>query len=685
MCLKGACMSSTNFIFGLSASITGKMKYKSKFILLFVLFALPLGIISSLEVADLSREIDHTQSKRQGLQYLNTIRPLLAHMPQHRGLTNGFLNGNTGVRDAILKKRTEVDGYLADLEAFDAEIDDFHGIHEELADIRATWESLKRDSFDGQAPEIFARHSAMIDAVIELSKHVADQSRLNLDQDLAVHYLVDAIELRIPVITNTMGKVRGLSTGIAASGQWLTTEQKETLALLIDRADVLVTDLEYDVVVIRENAPEISSALQGLDDQALQALSNFTLFIQNELLLPGEPTKPANEYFDNGTAAIASSFALFDAMVPVMDQLLANRENNQQMLLTISVLVMVVALLLVIWIFGGMALSINKSIDELNEATTRLAEGDLQYRTHLEVDDEIGEIGQDFNNMADQMASVMRDVTGLASDVAQGAEMLSQSTAKTSADIKVQQAETHQASVGMDQMSSAIAEITDNTHQSSDAAESANGHAVTGQKVVEEVVGGIIDLANEVEQAADLITQVGENSETISTVLDVIKGIAEQTNLLALNAAIEAARAGEQGRGFAVVADEVRTLASRTAESTEEINQIIERLQSGSGDAVRAMTVSREKAQQLSEQASNASSTLSEIAESVARINQMSGDIAVAAEEQNAVTESMKNSVDDINKISVKNMASSANTQQTGEALAQTATQLAALVSRFKV
>ncbi len=685
MCLKGALMSSSNLIFGLSASLTGRLKYKNKFILLFVLFALPLGIISSLEINELSREIDHTQSKRLGLQYLNTIRPLLAHMPQHRGLTNGFLNGNSAARDAIIKKRAEVDGYLAALESFDAQIDEFHGIHEELADIRSAWESLKRDGFDGRAPEIFARHSAMIAALTELSKHVADQSRLNLDQGLAVHYLVDAVELRIPVITDTMGKVRGLSSGIAASEKALTPAQASTLTLLLDRAQILTNDLDYDVSVIREYAPELSASMKGLDSAALEGLNRFTSFVQSELLALGVATQSSDEFFDQGTRAIAASFALFDAMVPIIDSLLAERETNQRMLLFISLLVLVVALLLVVWIFGGMALSINKSISELNEATTQLADGNLQHRTHLQVEDEIGEIGDDFNDMASQMAAVMSEITGLASDVAQGAEMLSQSTAKTSADIKVQQEETHQASVGMDQMSVAIAEISDNTHQSSDAAQSANDRAITGQQVVEEVVGGIIDLASEVEHAADLITQVGQNSETISTVLDVIKGIAEQTNLLALNAAIEAARAGEQGRGFAVVADEVRTLASRTAESTEEINQIIERLQSGSGDAVRAMTVSREKAQQLSEQASNASSTLSEIAESVARINKMSADIAVAAEEQNAVTDSMKNSVDGINKISVKNMASSANTQQTGEVLAQTATQLAALVSKFKV
>jgi len=191
-------------------------------------------------------------------------------------------------------------------------------------------------------------------------------------------------------------------------------------------------------------------------------------------------------------------------------------------------------------------------------------------------------------------------------------------------------------------------------------------------------------LASEVENAADVIDKLRQDSENIGTVLDVIKGIAEQTNLLALNAAIEAARAGEQGRGFAVVADEVRTLASRTQESTQEIQEMIERLQSRSSDAVNVMEQGRSRAEKTVDQAAMAGDSLDAITNSVASINEMNTLIAAASEEQSSVSEEINRNVVNINSLADDSVQGAQQTTSESEALAALAQRLQDLVSQFK-
>lgn len=246
-----------------------------------------------------------------------------------------------------------------------------------------------------------------------------------------------------------------------------------------------------------------------------------------------------------------------------------------------------------------------------------------------------------------------------------------------------QQNETEQVATAITEMSASIQEVAQNALNTANAADKADQDTRRGHQVVANTSTAISQLASEVEEAASAIHELEERSNDISTVLEVIRGIAEQTNLLALNAAIEAARAGEQGRGFAVVADEVRTLASRTQKSTLEIQEMIEKLQAGARAAVATMQQSREQAESSVEQARLAATALDNITSSVSTITDMSAQIATAVEEQSAVSEEINRNIVSIREVSDANSHTGASSAQIALQGAQLAQSLEELVQQF--
>ena len=314
-----------------------------------------------------------------------------------------------------------------------------------------------------------------------------------------------------------------------------------------------------------------------------------------------------------------------------------------------------------------------------------IAAGDLSHDNPTARRDELGQLQQAVQRMTEGLRELIGGISDGVTQIASAAEELSAVTEQTSAGVNSQKVETDQVATAMHEMAATVQEVARNAEEASEAAVVADQQSREGDKVVGEAIAQIEKLAIEVGHSTEAMDHLKRESDKIGSVLDVIKSVAQQTNLLALNAAIEAARAGEAGRGFAVVADEVRSLAQRTQKSTEEIEELIEGLQSGTRQASNSMDSSRILTDSSVELTRRAGEALGSITRTVSTIQGMNQQIAAAAEQQSAVAEEINRSVLNVRDVSEQTAAASEETAASSVELARLGAHLQALVARFKV
>ncbi|MCJ8204401.1 methyl-accepting chemotaxis protein [Pseudomonas sp. RGM2987] len=318
-------------------------------------------------------------------------------------------------------------------------------------------------------------------------------------------------------------------------------------------------------------------------------------------------------------------------------------------------------------------------------AVERVASGDLSHNLVVTRRDEMGQLQTSLQRMVISLRQLIGGIGEGVAQIASAAEQLSAVTEQTSAGVNSQKVETDQVATAMNEMTATVQEVARNAEEASEAAVAADQQAREGDRVVGEAIAQIERLAKEVGNSTEAMSHLKRESDKIGSVLDVIKSVAQQTNLLALNAAIEAARAGEAGRGFAVVADEVRSLAQRTQKSTEEIEELIVGLQTGTQQVATIMDNSRGLTDSSVELTRRAGGSLENITRTVSAIQSMNQQIAAAAEQQSAVAEEINRSVLNVRDVSEQTSAASEETAASSAELARLGVHLQTLVGRFKV
>ncbi len=480
--------------------------------------------------------------------------------------------------------------------------------------------------------------------------------------------------------------------------------------------------LKLTVVQVQQWLTDISAtrALDGLNDGFDEAENNATKFrmlIQELTELDNKNSeqyqsmipvfeayyktgkKMAQSYIDEGPAGGNKMMSEFDAVAEKMsievDRLLEDTVNRMSVdLAKQHEVVMSSRNYFVIGslaIFSGIALLfsvMNRSLSALPVAVksiNEVAEGNLTVSINVSSNDEIGQLLQSVEELRQHLVDIISQISNSTNRLTITSNEIIQTTLYAGGYTSDQRAETQQVATAMNEMGATIQEVAKNINTAANKSTGASNEANSGKQLINQATTQIQQLASQLETAAGTIHQLEQDSESITAILDVIRGISEQTNLLALNAAIEAARAGEQGRGFAVVADEVRALASRTHESTEEINQMIEKLLSGSRQAVEVTNVCREQAKTAVDQTAAVSSSLDTIVESVAEISDMNNHIATATEEQAAVSEEINRNIEHIEDISKNAVDRISQLTTSSDELIDQADKLNNIVKYFKL
>lgn len=662
-------------------TLSRSLSFRKKFVLIFLLAVVPCVILLGISAWKNYQLIQSDQAELVGIKQLETLIPLLGPATLHRGLSTRYLGGDQAVAEKVSKAESQVDAAVNKI-AIDIP-STYPSLAKHTADIASKWNVAKTWKGKEQTTN-FTDHNDFVLSTMELIHLVAGKSGLLLDPDADSYYQIFIVSENLPPLLDEVAQARGM-VGMIGGSSVDTGALMGSINAKLDSAHDLIHRVRGNLFLLTEDSPEMAKAMTSdLDKiEAGVALASQSLApsVEMSLILANKSAS------FNQLTTVVDQISAFQKkqLINLRDDALAKRLAKERLAIIEQVALSVVMMLAISWLIAGFSRDITLRISLLEAGVSRLGRGDFTERMVIKGSDEVAFMGQGLNQMSDSLGSIIAGVQSDAQQLLKAADSIGVSSVQVAKVSEVQASAAEAMAAAIEELTVSITQITDNAREAHGLAGQAGQVASNGGAVIGDTVDRVRNIAKTVDAASGDVSALGLQATQISGIVGVIKEIADQTNLLALNAAIEAARAGEAGRGFAVVADEVRKLAERTGASTKQISEMIDSIQLGASGAVASMADGVAEVQSGVELAEQAGKAIAEIKQTSAQVLNVANDISQSLKEQSATASDVASQVEHIAQMSEENSAAAASAAAVAVDLRNMAVGLDQRVAAFKV
>ncbi len=615
-------------------SFLNRLKFARKFQVILFTLLLPIAYSSWLIFTTEIKKINVAHLEIEGEVALEDIHKLRILAAQHRGTSAQWLAGNNGLESKLRDLESNMSQALLQANSALQTSMFSDDVSKQLQALKSQWAALLHNKLKSMgAAESFVKHGDWVIKVNRLVDTVTTESGLILDPHIDTYLLMQLTAFDIPALQELLGQLRGKGAGVATKGSF-DSSSFISVSNLYNDIDLTQGKIEHKFKEISKNYPLHIAAVKGALSQAVEAVKMFKDTTKNKLLDPDTPTINGADYFSAGSVAIGNLAKLHEKNNHVFREALKEYASKGRNELILILSIFSVLFISGIYLFSCLKNAVDSNLGITLNMAADLDKGILNGEYQSKSNDELGHTVRALNNAYAELRKVVQKVRDNSVSLSSSSKELQVVSSQVNELGEEQKSRVGVIVTAATQLAATAKEVASHCETAATETKSAQQLANQGADRSRASANVIRELAQSIRKAGEEIGQLAQQAASISTVIDVIKAIAEQTNLLALNAAIEAARAGEQGRGFAVVADEVRTLANRTQESTNEIESTIASLQQVAEKAVSAMDVACEQANTGESESIQTGEMLGEIEKSVDQVNDLINQVATAGEQQ---------------------------------------------------